>query len=424
MSSAIVLDRKNGWLPRVVREGEELRFEFAGGANAQGDPRTFSFPIEEEHLAVLRADMARHLILWSAVRPLCFAAGIRDPLDEGAAVALLDPILLGRSEEVDAFLQRTRGQRDLLVAYGADIDLLESGRVVESMSAATERPDWQRAQEYDADQRRARRGVTLSPLDAAVLKFTGQYIHGSTIPYRNPEDVDPAVLPEVLRVIDTAEHACAGMRIARDPRRGRTGRDKQDWKRMEAAVDAAVRGASSVLAADAVRTVSFLMCSEAFERARKQPFDLDEAKAEVFTRARERALTFTDDKEVEKKWSPGDPSTATESFWEFVAERTGSRNKVFLLEDEEQGDGIKLYFDADAIGRVATVSERDETEVEYRVEYGLVDDLAHFRAMVREYVAGGFDALDGLTHWMSDHTEFEAARRRRDDPDQQVPSSK
>ncbi|CAM3473811.1 DUF6357 domain-containing protein [Occultella aeris] len=425
MSRVVVFDRKNYWLPKVVSAGEALRLEFAGGADAQHDPRTFSVPIEEEHLVVLREDLARHVILWSALGPLCFAAGISDPLDDDAAVGLLAPILLGRPEEVDALLKHTDWDRTQLVAYGADVDLLESGRVVESMSAATERPDWQRAQEYDADRHRAQRGVTLSPLDAAILRFTGQYLHGSTIPRRDPEAVDPALLPEVLRVIDTAERACTGLRIDRDARRGKTGTDKQDWKLMEAAVEAAVRGAYPELAADAVTTVSFLMCSEAARRARTQPFDVDAADDEAQTQPRVRTLTFTDDREVEEKWNPGDDRRAVEAFWEFVADRIGSRNEVFTLEDEALGEGIQLHFYASSLARIATVSDDGgEAETKYRVEYGLIDDLAHYRAIVRGYVSGGFDALDGLAVWMSDHSEFEEARRRRDSPGEHASPAK
>ena len=357
MSSVTVFNRENSWLPKVIREGEGLRLEFVGGADALHDPRTFSIPIEEEHLGALRADLARHLILESALRPLCHAAGVGDPLDEGAAVALLGPILLARPDEADAFLQHTSWEQALLVAHGASIELLESGRIVESMSAATESTDWQRARAYRADRGRARRGVTLSPLDAAILKFTGQYVHGSTIPHRDPAATEPALLSEVLGVITTAERACAGMSIARDPRRGKRGTDKQDWTRMEAAVDAAVRGARPELADDAVRTVSFLMCSEAVDRAREQPFDVDGTLAEAASPSRERTLTFTDDMNVERKWSPGDDRSAAEAFWEFVAELIGSRNEVFTLEDEALGDGIQLHFYAASIARVETVSK-------------------------------------------------------------------
>ncbi|NEE27738.1 CchlT, partial [Streptomyces sp. SID7982] len=98
------------------------------------------------------------------------------------------------------------------------------------------------------NRRRAERGVVLGPLDTALLKYTGQYLHGATIPKRMPDAVDPALLPEVMRVLATAERACAGMRIGRDPRRGKRATDKRDWSRMETAVDSAVRRAHPELA--------------------------------------------------------------------------------------------------------------------------------------------------------------------------------
>ncbi|MET0296575.1 MAG: DUF6357 family protein [Microbacterium sp.] len=410
MSGEIVFAREDRWLPRVVRDGSRLRLEFAGGADELHNPREFSVPIGEEHLQVLREDFARHLILSSALDPLGHAAGISGALDEVAAVALLDPILLGRPDEVDAFLARAKWERGPLVAHGADIDLLDSGRVFDSMSAATESADWRRAQTNDADRRRAQRGVVLSPLDAAILRYTGQYIHGSTLPRRDPDAVDPDLLPAVLRVVGTAERAGAGLTIARDPRRGKTGTDKADWRRMEHAVQSALRDAHPDLAADAVNTVSFLLCSEAARRGRSGPFDV-EATGTV---PRGRVLTFTDDAETTQKWHGSQVSDAVEAFWQFVAERFSGRNEVFTLEDETVGDGIQMHFYASSIARVKTVSGHGDSAT-FRVEYGLVDDLAHYRRAVREYVAGGFDALRGATRWTADHDEFEAARRRRRD---------
>ncbi|MFD6069832.1 DUF6357 family protein [Amycolatopsis lurida] len=49
------------------------------------------------------------MLLWSAILPLCEAAGIRGPLDESAAVALLDPILLGEPDDGSSFKVRTSG---------------------------------------------------------------------------------------------------------------------------------------------------------------------------------------------------------------------------------------------------------------------------------------------------------------------------
>lgn len=414
----IVFTRSSGWIPNVVREDGELKLMLGAGADANHDPRTFTFSIGEAHLAVIRDDLARHLLLWSAVLPLCDAAGTQGRLDEDAAVALLDPILLGAPADVDALFRRVRWDRSRLVAHGADIGLLERGQVCAAMRAATETSNGQRAQEYHADRRRAERGAVLGPLDAAILRYTGQYVHGSTVPRRLPDAVDPALLPEVVRVISTAEQACSGMLIGRDPRRGKRATDKRDWSRMETTVGAAVRRAHPGLADDAVRTVSFLMCSEAADRSRNAPMDDDEAadhRADVGGSARKTALLFTDDKGAEKKWRRDGPRSATAEFWEFVGDRSAGDNEVFTIEDEEMGEGIQLHFYADSAARVTTLRKGEGgAEPEYRVEYGLVDGIGGYRTLVGDFVRGGCAALGHHGPWMSDVAEFERARRQRD----------
>ncbi|MEU9862493.1 DUF6357 family protein [Streptomyces sp. NPDC047971] len=414
----VVFTRGIGWIPTVTREDGELKLTLGAGADANHDPRTFTFPIGEAHLEVIREDLARHLLLWSAVLPLCDAAGTRGPLDENAAVALLDPVLLGSPADVDALFRRIRWDRSRLVAHGADIGLLERGEVCAAMRSATETPNEKRAQEYRADRRRAERGTVLGPLDAAILRYTGQYAHGSTVPRRKPDAVDAALLPEVMRVFATAEQACAGMRIGLDPRRGRRATDKRDWDRMATTVDTAVRRAHPELVEDAVRTVSFLLCSEAADRSRNTPVEDDEETGDARTDrgggARKTALSFTDDKGVERKWLRGGPRSATAAFWEFVGDRSAADNDVFTIEDEEMGEGIQLHFYADSIARVTTVRKgRGGSDPEYRVEYGLVDGLGGYRSMVSAFVRGGCAALDQHGPWMSNVAEFERARRRR-----------
>ncbi|WP_299538856.1 DUF6357 family protein [uncultured Streptomyces sp.] len=412
-----VVFTRQGWIPRVIREGGELRLSLGAGADANHDPRTFTFPIGQAHLAVLRGDLARHLLLWSAVLPLCDDAGTRGPLDEDAAVALLDPVLLGAPADVDAFFRHVRHDTSRLVAHGADTDLLERGRVCAAMSRASETSDPRRAQEYRANRRRAERGTVLAPLDAAVLRYTGQYVHGSTIPGRKPDAVDPALLPAVLRVIATAERACAGMRIGRDPRRGKRATDKRDWNLMETAVKTAVRRAHPELVEDAVRTVSFLMCSEAAARTRNAPVDEGEDADEHAARTPARAtpLSFTDDNGAERKWFPGGPRTAGAEFWEFVGEHAGSGNQVFTIEDEELGEGLQFLFYADCAARITTVRAGEGgSEPEYGVEYRLADGMGDCRDLVSTFVRGGYAALGGHGPWMPDIAEFERARRRRD----------
>ncbi|THA80097.1 DUF6357 family protein [Streptomyces sp. A0592] len=414
----IVFTRSSGWIPNVVREDGELRLMLGAGADANHDPRTFTFPIGEAHLAVIREDLARHLLLWSAVLPLCDAAGTRGPLDENAAVALLDPILLAAPADVDALFRRIRWDRSRLIAHGADIGLLERGHVCAAMRAATETSNMRRAQEHHADRRRAERGTVLGPLDAAILRYTGQYVHGATVPKRIPDAVDPALLPQVMQVITTAEQACAGMRIGRDPRRGRRATDRRDWDRMKTTVEAAVRRAHPGLVDDAVRTVSFLLCSEAAARSRNTPMEDDEEaagyRADSGGSARKTALSFTDDKDVEKKWLRDGPRSATAEFWEFVGERSAGDNEVFTIEDEEMGEGIQLHFYADSVARITTLrAGKGGADPEYRVEYSLVDGMGGYRSLVSAFVRGGCAALEQHGPWMSDVAEFERARRRR-----------
>ncbi|MFJ4960903.1 DUF6357 family protein [Streptomyces sp. NPDC088729] len=415
----IVFTRESGWIPNVIREDGELRLMLGAGADANHAPRTFTFSISEAHLAVIREDLARHLLLWSAALPLCDAAGTRGRLDEDAAVALLDPILLAAPADVDALFRRIRWDRSRLIAHGADIGLLERGQVCAAMRAATEASNGKRAQEYHADRRRAERGAVLGPLDAAILRYTGQYLHGATVPRRMPDAVDPALLPDVIRVVATAEQACAGMRIGRDPRRGNRATDRRDWDRMETTVEAAVRRAHPQLVDDAVRTVGVLMCSEAADRSRNTPVEDDEDaaahRADSGGSARKTVLSFTDDKGVERKWLRDSPRTAAAEFWEFVGDRSAADNEVFTIEDEEMGEGIQLHFYADSIARITTLREGDgSSDPEYRVEYSLVDGISRYRNLVSAFVRGGCAALEEHGPWMSDAAEFERARRRRD----------
>ncbi|SBT67810.1 hypothetical protein GA0070622_4875 [Micromonospora sediminicola] len=410
----IVFTRSSGWIPKVIHENGQLKLMLAAGADANHEPREFTFPIAEAHLAVIREDLARHLLLWSAVLPLCDTAGTRGRLDEDAAVALLDPVLLAPPADVDALFRRIPWDRSRPVAHGADIALLERGQVCQAMRAATEESNERRAQEYHANRRRAARGTVLGPLDAAILRYTGQYLHGATVPRRMPDAVDPALLPQVMRVIATAEQACAGMRIGLDPRRGHRATDKRDWDRMAATVDAAVRRAHPGLVDDAVRTVSFLMCSEAADRSRSTPADDPEEHTDLGDGAK-TALTFTDDKGGERTWRRDGQGTASGEFWEFVADRSAGDNEVFTIEDEEMGEGIQLHFYADSVARITTVRPGEAgSDPQYRVEYSLVDGIGGYRNMVSAFVRGGCAALDQHGPWMADVAEFERARRRRD----------
>ncbi len=107
-------------------------------------------------------------------------------------------------------------------------------------------------------------------IDTAVLKYTGQYLHTGGKPQRNPDTVDPELLPQVLEIITTAEQACAGIEFPWDYDTDDTRylqRDKKVWNEMKNKVENEVRTTFPTLLPDAVEAVGFLMCREAASRA-------------------------------------------------------------------------------------------------------------------------------------------------------------
>lgn len=416
----VVFVRKNGWFPVVVRVAGELRLRFAAGADASHDPRTFTVPIEEDHLDVIRNDLARHLLLWSALIPLGETAGTLATIDERAAVALLNGILLSSASEVEALFRIIPWDKNQLITYGADINLLERGHVVAAMRTATAEADWPRAQEYIAQSRRAVAGVVLTPLDTAVLKYTGQYLHGATVPQRRPEAVGSELLQEVLKVVATAETATAGLRISRDPRHGKAATDKQDWARMAEAVGAALHQAYPELADEAIGSVAFLMSSEAAYRAKLAPIETGERSEDSVggqqapQRIKARPLLISDEKGAEQKWHPRGHGTATAAFWDFVARHSADDCNMFALEDEKNGEGIHAHFYADSIERFTVVNKsKGSSAPEFKEEYALVGGLSDYRKIVKAFVDGGYGALDSHGPWIADLVEFERYRERQ-----------
>lgn len=258
----VVFERENIWFPRVIRQDGELRLELAAGADALHDPRCFSIPIEPEHLQAIRDDLTRHLMVWSVLDPLWYAAGIDGPLDEQAAVALLGPALLGTSTEADALFATVPWDRRLLIAHGADGHQLDRGKICAALVGATVLGNPARAAEDDADRDRAARGVVLNPLDRALLLYTGRLLHRGTRPRRNPAAVDAALLPDVLQVIDTAEQAGARLRADDPAPEAVDGPARYSWHALQEAVASAVRRAHPDLVDDVVQSVSGLMCTE------------------------------------------------------------------------------------------------------------------------------------------------------------------
>jgi hypothetical protein len=264
----IVYRRAPGALPFVTRRDDALFLTFGAGADANHELRTFQLPISDAHLHVIQTDFARHLILWSALQSLADDAGTQNPLDEAAAFALLDSILLGSEAEIEELFKNSKWHKDTLIAHHADPALLALGKIFDAAQSLTPEADFKLAQEYEA----SRRHLFIDPLDEAVLRYTNKYLHGGGLPSRNPNAVNPELLPSVLEIVSHAEQACAGMELPLDYGTDYARfheRDKQAWHAISQVVERALHAAYPTLSSASVAALSFLMCSEAASRAKE-----------------------------------------------------------------------------------------------------------------------------------------------------------
>lgn len=251
-------------MPFVVRKDNALFLELGAGADANHEPRTFDIPINEAQLEVIKSDLARHILLWIAIIPLCEAAGTSDPLDEAAAMALCNTILLGSESDVEAYFKDFNKRAfSPLAAHHADTDLLEEGKLFAATKNLTAEADPELSKEYTTKHYWLGQGVTFSPIDEAILRYGNQYFHGGSVPTRNPELVNPDLLPQVLEVITTAEKAVAGMELPDEWKVG-----DGSWEPMENAITDALNKAYPDLHEKAVYVVRFLLLGEAADRAR------------------------------------------------------------------------------------------------------------------------------------------------------------
>ena len=263
-TSEVIFTRKLGWMPFVVRKGDALFLELGAGADANHEPRTFNIPINEAQLEVIKSDLARHILLWIAIIPLCDAAGTSDPIDEAAAVALCDTILLGpEADVVTYFKDFDKRSFSPLVAHHADTGLLAEGELFAATKNLTAEADPELSKEYIAKQHWLGQGVTFTPLDEAILRYGNQYFHGGGVPTRNPELTNPELLPKVLEIIATAEKASAGMELPDEWTVG-----DGSWEPMERAITDALKQVYPDLHEKAVYVVRFLLLGEAADRAR------------------------------------------------------------------------------------------------------------------------------------------------------------
>lgn len=159
-----VVFHRGHWLPRVLRAEGQLLLENIDGSDAFHDPRRFTVPTTPQHLEAIRSSPARQVLLRSALSPLWYDAGTVGPLDEQAALAMLDLVLLGEPETLESvFAGPTRWDQRILVAYNADPALLARGELFAALRTVTEEMDWNRVKRLED-----RRG--LPPRDRAEKK--------------------------------------------------------------------------------------------------------------------------------------------------------------------------------------------------------------------------------------------------------------
>lgn len=263
----VVYRRKAGGLPFVIEKDGALYLKFGAGSDSNHEPRTFTLPVTKAHLAVLRQDLTRHLLLWTVLLPLGDAAETENPLDTSTALELLDHILFDSETEVESLLSNTKWYKETLIAHHADPIQLALGKVFAASKNLTEASDINLAREYTA----SRRHLFIAPLDEAILRYTNQHLHGGGLPSRNPKAVQPDDLPGVLEVITTTEKACAGMELPLDYGTDYARfheRDKTEWHKIKNVVEEAVHSTYPTLATQTLNSISFLMCSEAASRAK------------------------------------------------------------------------------------------------------------------------------------------------------------
>ncbi len=273
MSSPQVVYRLPGttWAPRVIEQDGELKIEIGVDFNRGYDIREFLFAITDEHLEVIRTNLSRHLLLWCVLEQLCERAGSKDrhgKPNKKKARRAIDLVLLGSEAEVEKYFAHEQVPTRMLIAHGANAQKLEKGTLFAAFkNGLTATGNWDLVSEYEINRDRARRGVRLSEFDVVVLRYLNKYLHMGALPSRRPDAVDPARLPSVLEVIGVAERACAGIELPADKPYPDPAWSK-GWDEIDSAVRHGLQEAYPDLSEDTVRAISFLMGSEAADRAR------------------------------------------------------------------------------------------------------------------------------------------------------------
>lgn len=118
-----------------------------------------------------------------------------------------------------------------------------------------------------------------------------------------------------------------------------------------------------------------------------------------------RRLLFSDNNEIEQEWLPDSSDPALDEFFEFIGRQRGEDNWTFSIEDEEAGDGLMLMFE---FGLICRAGGGQSVQTGYR----LVTDDSDYRALVNNFIRGGFTALDLDGPWWPEFADVARAAFR------------
>lgn len=195
--SEIVFGRRDLGEPHVTREVDgALRLRAGIYASNADRISTFSWPMREEHLEVMRADRLRTMLMWSVLYQRChhwWEDDLTRTPDLRRVADALDHGLLDSEDEVVTWLGGTRWSSDGFLRGCAREGLGDEGRALVD-----------RVQPRETD------------LDRALVAYCSGHVRARKEIRRAPEAVPEELLPEIFQVLRSVEWRLArGMPTSR-----------------------------------------------------------------------------------------------------------------------------------------------------------------------------------------------------------------